>query len=64
MSRRRPRGSVEDLLPKDITPWAREIWRDRLDLAKLDGGPWMLRTAADALGIDQEEVDELLKASD
>ena len=62
MSRRRQRGSVDDLLPDDIVPWARDVWRDRQVLAKLDGGPWMLRTAADPLGIDQEEVDTLLRA--
>ncbi|RYH10509.1 hypothetical protein [Tropicimonas sp. IMCC6043] len=62
MSRRRQRGSVDDLLPDDIVPWAREVWRDRQELAKLDGGPWMLRTAADALGIDQEEVDKLRRS--
>ncbi|RYH06121.1 hypothetical protein [Tropicimonas sp. IMCC6043] len=62
MSRRRQRGSVDDLLPDDIVPSARDVWRDRLELSKLDGGPWMLRTAADGLGIDQEEVDKLLRA--
>ncbi|RYH10512.1 hypothetical protein [Tropicimonas sp. IMCC6043] len=60
MSRRRQRGSVDDLLPDDIVPWARDVWRDRVELAKLDGGPWMLRKATEGLGIDQEEVDKLL----
>ncbi len=61
MSRRRQRGSVDDLLPDDLVPWARDVWRDRWEIARLDSGPWMLRAAADALGIDQEEVHELLK---
>lgn len=39
-------------------------WRDRDDLAKLDGGSWMLRTAADVLSIDQEEVNRVLKAAE
>ena len=64
MSRRRPRGTVEDLLPEDRVAWARDVWRDREEVAELDSGAWMLRTAADALGIDQEEVDRDLKGSD
>ncbi len=63
VSRRRQRGSVDDLLPDDLVPWARDVWRDRLEIAKLASGPWMLRAAADALGIDQEEVHKLLKRS-
>lgn len=52
------------MLPKDIAPWAREVWRDRMDLAKLDSGPWMLRAAANVLGIDQEEVDRVLRTAE
>ncbi len=61
MARRRQRGSVDDLLPENILPWAKEVWRDREELAALDGGPWMLRKAADVLGLDQGEVDKVLK---
>lgn len=46
-----------------MVPWAREVWRDRYDVAMLDSGAWMLRAAADALGIDQLEVDKVLKRS-
>ena len=48
---------MEDLLPDDRQTWARETWRDRKEVAKLDGGAWMLREAAKVLGIDEEEVD-------
>ena len=60
--RRGRKGSTDDLLPQDIVPWARETWRDREEVARLPNGAWMLRTAADALGIDQQEVDRLLSA--
>ena len=50
MTRRRPKGSMEDLLPDDRLTWARETWRDRKEVAKLDGGAWMLREAAKVLG--------------
>ena len=58
--RRGRKGSTDDFFPEDILPWARETWRDRDEVAKLPGGAWMLRKAADALGIDQNEVDRLL----
>lgn len=61
--RRGRRGSVEDLLPDDQVTWAREIWRDRNEVAALPSGAWMLRIAANALGIEQEEVDRLLSAN-
>ena len=61
--RRGRKGSVDDFFPDDILPWAHETWRDREEVVKLDSGPWMLRRAADALGIDQEEVDRLLTKS-
>ena len=32
--RRGRRVSMEDLLPEDGTPWAREIWADRHEVAK------------------------------
>jgi hypothetical protein len=54
--RRSRKGSTDDFFPADILPWARETWRDRDDVAKLPNGAWMLRRAAEALGIDQEEV--------
>ena len=60
MNRRRPKGSLEDLLPEDRTPWAREIWKDRHEVARLDNGAWLLREAAKALGIPDEEVDRVL----
>jgi hypothetical protein len=58
--RRGRKGSTDDFLPKDRLPWARETWRDRDEVAQLPNGAWMLRSAADALGIAQEEVDRLL----
>jgi hypothetical protein len=60
-NRRGRKGSVEDLLPKDLIPWAREIWADREEVAKWDNGPWMLREAAKALGLPEETVDEILR---
>lgn len=61
MTRRRGRnGRSEDLFPKDRVLWARELWKDRLEVAKLPGGAWMLREAARALGLPEEAVDELL----
>lgn len=59
--RRGPKGSVEDFLPEDRIAWAKEIWADRHEVAKLSSGPWMLREAAKVLGISQREVDKLLR---
>lgn len=53
-------GRSEDLLPKDRLSWARDIWADRQDIAKLPGGAWMLREAAAELGLAEEAVDKLL----
>jgi DNA-nicking Smr family endonuclease len=61
--RRGRKGSTDDFFPADTLPWARETWRDRDEVAKLARGPWMLRRAADVLGMDQEEVDRLLTKS-
>ncbi len=62
MTRRRGRkGRSEDLLPEDRVAWARELWADRQNVAKLPGGAWMLREAARALGLPDEAVDELLR---
>ena len=56
----RRRGS-EGLLPKDRVAWGREVWNDRLEVAKLPGGAWMLREAARALDLPEEAADELLR---
>ena len=65
MTRRRGRkgrkGRSEDLLPKDRVAWANEVWADREEVAKLPGGAWMLREAAQALDLPEEAVDELLR---
>jgi hypothetical protein len=58
--RRGRKGSSDDFLPEDIIPWARETWRERDEVARLPNGAWMLRCAADALGIDQGEIDKQL----
>jgi len=63
MSRRRPTGSLDDLLPDDRAGWAKETWRDRAEVAKLHSGGWMLREAASALGISEDEVDKVLTAA-
>ena len=63
MSRRRPTGSLEDLMPDDREMWAKETWRDREDVAKLHSGAWMLREAAGILGLPKEAVDKLLSDS-
>ena len=60
--RRGRKGSVDDLLPADRVPWAREIWADREACAKTGAGVWMLREAAKALGMPEEPVDELLRS--
>lgn len=54
------KGRSEDLLPKDRLAWARDIWADKEDIAKLPGGAWMLREAAAELGLSEEAVDGLL----
>ncbi len=59
-NRRGRRESISDLLPTDID-WCRKTWADRVNVAKLDGGAWMLRHCADRLGIDQSVVDELIR---
>jgi hypothetical protein len=59
--RRGRKGSVEDLLPKDRTSWAREIWADREEVVKSDNGAWMLREAAKVLRLPEEAVDEILR---
>lgn len=59
--RRGRKGSVEDLLPEDRVNWAREIRRDRAEVAALPSGPWMLREAAKTLGLPEEAVDEVLR---
>ena len=61
MTRRRGRnGRSEDLFPKDRVLWARDLWKDRNDVAKLPGGAWMLQEVARALDLPEEAVDELL----
>jgi len=57
--RRGRKGSDDNLLPADRVPWAREVWADREEVAKLSTGPWMLREAAKVLGLPEEAVDEL-----
>ena len=61
MARRRARGSMEDLLPDDRVLWARDVWRDRAEIAAMESGAWMLREVARILKIDEAEVDRLLK---
>ncbi len=60
MTRRRGRNDrSEDLLPKDRVAWARELWADRLEVASLPGGAWLLREEAHVLNLPEEAVDEL-----
>ena len=59
--RRSNKGRSEDLLPEDRVQWARELWKDRVEVAKLPGGAWMLRKAARVLGLPEEVVDELVQ---
>jgi len=47
----------------DRATWAKETWRDREEVARLHSGGWMLREAASALGISEEEVDKVLTAA-
>ena len=54
------KGSTDDLLPKDRTTWAKGIWTDREEVAKLPSGAWLLREAAKELQLDQEVVDAVL----
>ncbi|WP_413718772.1 hypothetical protein [Silicimonas sp. MF1-12-2] len=41
--------------------WARGIWADRAEIAKLRAGAWMLREVAKVLGLSEEAVDEVLR---
>ncbi|MXQ06779.1 hypothetical protein GQ651_02860 [Alphaproteobacteria bacterium GH1-50] len=59
--RRGRKRSLEDLLPEDKTTWARDIWADRQEVAKLPSGAWMLRESAKELGLPEEAVDEVLR---
>lgn len=59
--RRGRKSSLEDLIPADRKTWAREIWTDRAEVAKLPSGAWMLREAAKVLGLAEEAVDEVLR---
>jgi hypothetical protein len=59
--RRGRNGSLEGLLPDDRQAWARGIWKDRDEVAKLPSGAWLLREAAKVLGISEEVVDQLLR---
>ena len=59
--RRGRRGSVQDLIPTDRERWARETWADRFEIANSPSGAWMLREAAQILGLDEEAVDDVLR---
>ena len=59
--RRGRKTSIESLIPEDRVSWAREIWADRAEVAKLPSGPWMLREAAKVLRLPEEAVDDLLR---
>ena len=59
--RRGRRASLEDILPEDRRTWAKEVWANREEVAKLSSGAWMLREAAKELGLSEEVVDELLR---
>lgn len=61
--RRGGKASIEDLLPKGRIAWARDIWADRHEVAKLQSGAWMLREAARVLGLAEEAVDKVLTTS-
>ncbi|MEQ9036948.1 MAG: hypothetical protein RIE24_01165 [Silicimonas sp.] len=60
--RRGRKASIEDLLPEDRVPWARDIWADRDEVAKLQSGAWMLREAVKVMGLAEEAVDEALRS--
>ena len=57
--RRGRKASTDDLLPDDLE-WARAVWADREVIVRLNGGTWIVRHAAQLLGVDQDEVDRLL----
>ena len=59
--RRGRKASVGSLIPEDRETWAREIWADRAEVAKLPSGAWMLREAAKVLSLPEEAVDDLLR---
>ena len=59
--RRGRKASIESLIPEDRVSWAREVWADRAEIAKLPAGAWMLREAARVLGLSEEAVDDLLR---
>ena len=59
--RRGRRASLEDILPEDRRGWAKEVWANREEVAKLNSGAWMLREAAKELGLSEEAVDEVLR---
>jgi hypothetical protein len=62
MARRRGRkSSTEDLLPEDRRDWAKEIWADRAEVARLPSGAWMLREAAKVLRLAEDVEDEVLR---
>jgi hypothetical protein len=51
---------MEDFLPEDRQAWARKVWVDRSEVAKLPAGAWLLREAAKVLGLSEEAVDDIL----
>ena len=51
----------EVVIPEDRETWAREIWADRDEVAKLPSGAWLLGEAAKVLGLAEEAVDEVLR---
>lgn len=60
--RRGRKGAIETgRTPAEEVEWAREIWKDRYQIARLQSGAWLLREAADVLGIADEIVDEVLR---
>lgn len=59
--RRGRKGRVENFIPDDRVTWAREIWADRQEVARLPSGAWMLREAAKVLDIPEETVDDVLR---
>ena len=61
--RRGRKASIEDLLPENRSAWARDIWADRHEVAKLQSGAWMLREAAKSLGLGEEIVEDTLRAA-
>jgi hypothetical protein len=59
--RRGRKSSLEDLIPEDRETWAREIWANRAEIAKLPSGAWILREAAKVLGLTEEALAEVLR---